>query len=282
MNTVMKLKIPINMGEKYNFRDRYSVDVFGEIYSNYKGAEKKLKKALDDGYEKVTLYDVDGKRHNLKVHRIVLETFSRNGKEEIFKNVSFDEFVVDHMNNKRNDNRLGNLRWMSSKDNNLWKNRVHVNSRHWDKQKMDNIANEFFIEGKSLSSITKDMKVDRSHISLFLRGFLFDGYIFEYCKNNDIDYYEFMCSDRNSIKLSKVKEFNDIESYMKYCEEQRIETVEEKFKFELTDREKEKIINMYFRHKMSFNAIARKLQRKSLTISKFINSLDKEKYENNN
>ena len=143
---------------------------------------------------------------------------------------------------------------------------------------MDEISEQFFKKNITLNKIVKDMKVDSSHVSLFLRGFLFDGYVFSYCENNNIDYYKFMCSDKNTIRSSKVNEFDNLDDYKKYCKKQRIETIEEKFKTELSKKEKDNIINMYFRNRMSFNSIACKLQRKPLTISKFINTLNKDEY----
>lgn len=90
----------------------YEVSNFGNIRSN-RGL---LKPGLDtDGYRQVNLYRKDGGgfrghgRYTRKVYRLVMESFGvePNGKTEI-----------DHINRNRQDDRLENLRWVTSQENN--------------------------------------------------------------------------------------------------------------------------------------------------------------------
>lgn len=71
---------------------------------DYNRPPKKLAYKVDkDGYFEVTL-SVNCKRYCKKVHQIVLETFGGDKPE--------DNYVVDHINRNRQDNRIENLRWL--------------------------------------------------------------------------------------------------------------------------------------------------------------------------
>lgn len=54
-----------------------------------------------------------GDRQNIGVHRLVMETFNPIPYSE--------DYYVDHINGKRTDNRLENLRWVSAKGNNMYR-----------------------------------------------------------------------------------------------------------------------------------------------------------------
>lgn len=58
----------------------------------------------NNGYRVVS---IDNKKY--KLHRIILQSFNPN--------VNFNEMTVDHINGKRDDNRLENLRWVKKEDN---------------------------------------------------------------------------------------------------------------------------------------------------------------------
>ena len=88
--------------------DGYYVSVDGDVYSEKKGIWKKLKPQCGkDKYCRVVLY-----KNNFfcmkKVHRLIAETFLYNPENKKF---------VDHINRKRFDNRLCNLRWVSRSEN---------------------------------------------------------------------------------------------------------------------------------------------------------------------
>ena len=59
------------------------------------------------GYLAMNLYDINGNKINLKVHRIIAETFIPNPKAKL---------TVNHENKKRTDNRLCNLTWATHKE----------------------------------------------------------------------------------------------------------------------------------------------------------------------
>lgn len=51
---------------------------------------------------------IDGKRKNLKVHRLVAETYIEN---------MYNYPDVDHLSRDKQDNSVGNLEWVSRKEN---------------------------------------------------------------------------------------------------------------------------------------------------------------------
>lgn len=86
----------------------YQVSDYGSVRSLKYGKVKYLKNnKLSTGYEQVGLYR-DGKKQCFKVHRLVYEAFVG----EISKG-----YEIDHINGVRDDNRLINLRVVTSKQN---------------------------------------------------------------------------------------------------------------------------------------------------------------------
>ena len=82
--------------------------------SNYGRIRQKNTKRLikghqekKDGYIRVGILN----KQEIAAHRIVLQSFDPQP--------NFEELTVDHINGKRNDNRLENLRWMSNEENTL-------------------------------------------------------------------------------------------------------------------------------------------------------------------
>lgn len=89
------------------YEGRYSISDAGEVR-----ADKSLivkKQHIDkDGYLKVQLWDGIKYRHH-RTHRLVLTSF----------NVQPEDQTVNHINEKKTDNRLINLEWKSFRDNKL-------------------------------------------------------------------------------------------------------------------------------------------------------------------
>lgn len=96
----------MKFNEKY---DRY-VTKGGLVY-RYDSKQDKLVlcKLTTDKYGYLTIQVSKPKRTPIKVHRLVYETF----KGEISNGLQ-----IDHINTVRNDNRLSNLRCVTSKENN--------------------------------------------------------------------------------------------------------------------------------------------------------------------
>lgn len=68
---------------KYELKFNYYVQDDGKIFSER--INKILSVQLDkDGYEKVQMMSIDGKRHRYSVHRLVLENFNP------IENIDFD------------------------------------------------------------------------------------------------------------------------------------------------------------------------------------------------
>lgn len=63
-----------------------------------------------NGYVNVIFNDDEGKSINKLVHRLVLETFVPQPDEE-------NDWVVDHIDNDKENNRLENLQWLTREDN---------------------------------------------------------------------------------------------------------------------------------------------------------------------
>ena len=85
----------------------YCVSTMGRIWSSKNGV---LKTPLNqNGYTHLSL-DIDGKWHRHLVHRIVANSFIPN---------PFNKPTVNHKNGIRNDNRIENLEWATSKEQNL-------------------------------------------------------------------------------------------------------------------------------------------------------------------
>jgi hypothetical protein len=97
---------------------------------------------FDDGYPRIYL---DGIRY--KTHQLIIRSFMLANGDKI----DYD-LVVDHINNKRDDNRLENLRLVSEERNSAKQNKSNCSSKYqgvcWDKNKKKWRAN-CIVEGKS-------------------------------------------------------------------------------------------------------------------------------------
>ena len=86
----------------------YIVFKTGKVYSKKSGIF--LKPSNDrGGYKKVRLSQ-NGKQFNVKLHRLVALVFLTNPD---------NKSEVDHINRQRDDNRVENLKWVSSSENKL-------------------------------------------------------------------------------------------------------------------------------------------------------------------
>ena len=109
---------------KYNIKYDLFVDVNGNIYwrDQYGNIIPKKQHIGNNGY----MYIQRGRRKKqLRVHRIVAETFIPNPENKL---------EVDHINRIRNDNRVENLRWVTRLEN--------AQNREYSKQHKKHIFTE--------------------------------------------------------------------------------------------------------------------------------------------
>lgn len=88
--------------------NRYEVSNFGRVRSNFNNKVTILTGAIDKGGYRRYLLVIDGHRKNVFAHRLVAEAFLENPD---------NKRVIDHINTKRTDNRVSNLRWVTHKEN---------------------------------------------------------------------------------------------------------------------------------------------------------------------
>lgn len=99
----------------------YEVSNLGRVKSYQKGKERIRKSGVCSkyGHQMIWLYK-DSKLYGLCVHRLVLSTFNPESY--------FDNAVVDHIDSNPKNNRLGNLRWVTQKENNSTDHARRANS----------------------------------------------------------------------------------------------------------------------------------------------------------
>lgn len=89
------------------FEKYYSVSDSGYVYSKRK---KTIMKSggSSTGYPKIDLYDDDGNRYPVQIHRLVAEHFIPN---------PHDKPQVNHIDGSRDNNKVTNLEWVTSSEN---------------------------------------------------------------------------------------------------------------------------------------------------------------------
>lgn len=117
------------------------------------------------GYLRITLYK-NGVPKGFQIHRLVAEAFIPNPN-------NFPE--VNHKNEIKDDNKLNNLEWCTSKYNTEYtKAYIHSLPKAVDKVKRKviqmNLAGEFIKEWESASEAARFLGVSQSSISLCCRG----------------------------------------------------------------------------------------------------------------
>lgn len=86
---------------------KYAVSTWGNvknIETEYVMAQEETKK----GYLRIKLYDVNGRKKNCKVHRLVAKAFIDNpGKKQ----------QVNHIDGNKKNNSVSNLEWVTDEEN---------------------------------------------------------------------------------------------------------------------------------------------------------------------
>ena len=88
---------------------KYEVSTYGHI--RHKKRKKILKGSIDkDGYRMVKMKNNEGKKKRVRVGRMTGLTFCHNDDPK-------NKIHIDHINRKKNDDRISNLRWVTPSQN---------------------------------------------------------------------------------------------------------------------------------------------------------------------
>lgn len=111
--------------------EKYEVSNLGNV--RHVGSKNLKIQYSREGYGCVLIYDKNNKAQNIRIHREVLKSFNYfEGCEKL---------EVNHKNYNRSDNRLENLEWCTSSENNIHRNK-HLKYYNSKKCK-DSLGNEF-------------------------------------------------------------------------------------------------------------------------------------------
>ena len=85
----------------------YEISTWGRIRNRITGQLLKLQ-IHDKGYLRIDLYDDDGKKRHLKIHRLVAMAFVGN---------PFNKPCINHIDGNNQNNSYTNLEWVTDKEN---------------------------------------------------------------------------------------------------------------------------------------------------------------------
>ena len=184
----------VNIGPEGVIGKRYIATENGEIYRSWVSVGSgnidisyaPLKGHPDKkGYLKVKLYGEDGKTYNRRIHRLVLEAFTRKHTAHYFNDVPMALYQVDHINQDPSDNRLENLRWVTNTIN--ASNRKH--SYHsWKKSVKDRLCELYFEERRGVNDIASLTHISQKSVREFIRGIIHIGYAENWCNEHGYEY----------------------------------------------------------------------------------------------
>lgn len=149
-------------------KDYYTIYDNGEIYSDNSGLMKTRNKSNTD-YQIVNFMTVDGHKKTFRVHRLVLLAFNPIENNE--------ELEVNHKDGNKRNNRLDNLEWCTSSenqrhafDNGLNKGR-RGNESNFAKLTQEDVNKCFELRKRGLTQreIAEIIGCTRSNVSCILR-----------------------------------------------------------------------------------------------------------------
>ena len=170
--------------EKYPNAKDYKVSNIGRIRNTY-GAET-YGTTNSFGYKLAYIPSIKKgkKKRRLNVHRIVAELFLENPE---------NKKVVNHINGKKDDNRVVNLEWVTSSENSQHAMRTGLNPRCKRIKVTDQCTNQS-IEYYSTKAARTAMNISNDKIIKCIKNKEpYNNYIFSYCDNEskELDYNKY-------------------------------------------------------------------------------------------
>lgn len=160
------------------YEGRYMVSNLGRVKSmKYRHHNKVeiLKEDFKFGYKRVCLFNKDGKRKRMRVHRIVAKAFVPNPN-----NYS----IINHKDENKENNRADNLEWCTQKYNINYGTRTERASAKIRKSIIQmNKDNKVIKQYSSIAEVERELKFNRSNIIACAKGRInyAYGYKWKYC-----------------------------------------------------------------------------------------------------
>jgi hypothetical protein len=149
----------------------YEISSYGRV-KNILHKQYIKSRYTNDGYKKITLSN--GKMKSFLVHQLVAKIF--------FPQTNYTGLTVDHINRKRDDNHISNLRWADKDIQTQTQNRVVVSGGNIRSIKQYDLNGNFLTEWKSLKEAGNSGFGCRSIIQQICDGYResFNGYVWRY------------------------------------------------------------------------------------------------------
>lgn len=154
----------------------------GRIFSNKskKFLSQRTRGRTSRQYYMVTLFDSNGKRKNLSVHRLVAETFIPNPENKP---------VVNHKDNNPFNNHVDNLEWVTSSENTLHSYNSTTRKPSYKKvAKIDRKTGEILEVFNSVKEAGDSINAHYTQISKVLSGKrkTTGGYVWKYVEKEGV------------------------------------------------------------------------------------------------
>ena len=171
-------------------------------------------KANNGGYITIGINNNDNIRKQVKVHRLIADTFLDNVE---------NKETVNHINHNKLDNRVKNLEWATTKEQNNHKSHNQINSNNSKKVLQYDLDGNFIKEYNSIKEIGRIFNKNPGDISKIcnnLKGFkTFEGYTWKFKDEDNIlenEIWKTIKIDNHIFNVSnfgRVKSKNNIISY---------------------------------------------------------------------